>query len=175
MATLAAAPPQQQQPAAAAAAAAAACAATTTESGEAASLAVAHLTVCRELACEPCDAFVEAVRAGSAALKLTGGGLSDSTLFATASLLPYCAFEELDLAGLRLSGAEAWQALLEAAAKCRALQVVSLKGCALGAALASDEARAQAAALLGACAAGVVDVSQNGLVRFFLCSGACAV
>jgi hypothetical protein len=46
-------------------------------------------------------------RAGSSALKLPALA-SDSTLFATASLLPYTKFEEIDLSGLRLvSGSRA--------------------------------------------------------------------
>jgi len=70
-------------------------------------------------------------RTGSKTLKMPAQ-ISDSTLFAIASLLPYSSFEEIDVSGLRLE-AEGWQALLEACSKCATLQALIIKDCGIGA------------------------------------------
>jgi hypothetical protein len=81
---------------------------------------------------------------------------SDEQLYATTTMLPYAAFEQIDCSGLQLSG-EAWCALLEAVAKCPGLKVLSIKGCALG----SIGERARTAGAVGgqACNTGVAAAS----------------
>uniref|UniRef100_A0A383WJV6 EF-hand domain-containing protein n=2 Tax=Tetradesmus obliquus TaxID=3088 RepID=A0A383WJV6_TETOB len=85
---------------------------------------------------------------------------SEEQLYATVSVLPYASFEELDFSSLKLT-LEGWCTLLEACSKSRSLQVLSLKGCELGA--LGEEAQEKLVRCIGACKLVVLDVSQNQL------------
>lgn len=83
-------------------------------------------------------------------------------MYATATLLPYASFEELDLSGLQLATLEGWRTLLEACAKCAGLEVLNMSRCSLGSFGAAEQELL--ARMLGGCSASVLSLSHNLLV-----------
>eukprot|EP00877_Chromochloris_zofingiensis_P001130 jgi/Chrzof1/11017/Cz05g20160.t1 len=122
-------------------------------------VAHSYLQICSEIGCQPVLEFLQCLENGSRACKLSRIDQVDQ-LYSTVSLLPYAELEEVDLSGLSLTS-EGWIALMDACAKCTALQVLTLKGCALGTLEAGVQE--QLADMLGACTVSVLDASQNGL------------
>lgn len=108
---------------------------------------------------QPVPEFLASLQMGSRICKLAAFQ-SEEQLYATVSVLPYASFEELDFSSLKLT-LEGWCTLLEACSKSRSLQVLSLKGCELGA--LGEEAQEKLARCIGACKLVVLDVSQNQL------------
>ncbi|KAF6262551.1 hypothetical protein COO60DRAFT_614938 [Scenedesmus sp. NREL 46B-D3] len=123
-----------------------------------------YIEICTGMGVQPVPEFLASLQTGNRLCKLTTFE-SEEQLYATVSLLPYVSLEELDFSGMKLSF-DGWCTLLEACSKSKSLQVLSLKGCELGA--LGEEAQEKLARCIGACKLAVLDVSQNQLGDSFV-------